>query len=117
MRISDWSSYVCSSDLFDIETIAPAVEPVEHLVEHGELALHMPAPAQDGAVAGRDRLDVEALENLRDRLAHGRHVGALDPPVTGIEQEGAHEGEVGDIVLVVVEIGRASCRERVCQYV
>src|SRR3546814_3068941 len=75
MRISDWSSDVCSSDL-----------PVAALVQH---ALEIP----------------QELGN------------ALGPEIGGTAQ--------GFIALVFVvfagrhrmEIGRASCRERVCQYV
>src|SRR3546814_20577656 len=61
MRISDWSSDVCSSDLF------------------GELGLQL----GEGGVAGAPR-----LHHLRAEVVDG----------------------------FLVEIGRASCRERVCQY-
>src|SRR3546814_4348293 len=62
MRISDWSSAVCSSDL------------PHHLVQ---------LPDEDLAVA-----DLARAGGLHDR-----------------------------VVIVGQEIGRASCRERVCQYV
>src|SRR3546814_5853350 len=65
MRISDWSSDVCSSDLH-----------LHRLVEH-------------------DRPEVEQEEGVRIVARVGVR-GATD---------------------VAVEIGRASCRERVCQYV
>src|SRR3546814_5552795 len=79
MRISDWSSDVCSSDLIEIE-----VEPVEaELVEEG-------------------------FGDARPATVHAD----------------GDDGEVlsTEIGLQVVErghlqIGRASCRERVCQYV
>src|SRR3546814_17954516 len=67
MRISDWSSDVCSSDLV--------------LVDQPVLPL--------------------ALAVLAQRCVQ-RVVRALQPPV--------HRDHVG-------QIGRASCRERVCQYV
>src|SRR3546814_10303728 len=79
MRISDWSSDVCSSDLG-----ARTVD-----VDRREDALLGQGPRQTQLhVAG-------ALELLEDHLVHLR---------AGLDQGGR-------------EIGRASCRERVCQYV
>src|SRR3546814_8901119 len=76
MRISDWSSDVCSSDL---------AQQGPHLVEQ--------------RVAGR-------LDAGRG-LAGGRH-----------RQDGVDAVEPGNgVVAEGIEIGRASCRERVCQYV
>src|SRR3546814_11734125 len=74
MRISDWSSDVCSSDLLD------------HAVEAGvgEDRPHA-APARAAQRRGEHR----------SRLARRQHAA----------------------IGVVVQIGRASCRARVCQYV
>src|SRR3546814_10578221 len=72
MRISDWSSDVCSSDL-----VLAAAGAVAHL------------------------RDVALKEDQQDRV----HFGRRDRP---------------DLQLAALrekEIGRASCRERVCQYV
>src|SRR3546814_9618721 len=86
MRISDWSSDVCSSDL----QLAEGVE----------------------IVAGRDGVEdhVEAAGVRR----HLRGIARVDDLV-GTQRAGAvalaFGGGEGD------EIGRASCRERVCQYV
>src|SRR3546814_1642096 len=76
MRISDWSSDVCSSDL-------------------------------DFAGLGRDQ------RNLAVR--HGRRMAAIDE--RGIEPgDGVrHRGRV--VCNLQQQIGRASCRESVCQYV
>src|SRR3546814_20458610 len=84
MRISDWSSDVCSSDL-----VAP----------------------DDGAVA-EDRLLLRRI-GVPNRLGDQHHEGRI-----GMARD-------AEIVLHLVElrgvdgheIGRASCRERVCQYV
>src|SRR3546814_16466499 len=78
MRISDWSSDVCSSDLaFAVERpVAIGTQVVA-----GEVAGDLAQPRQE---AGRV---LQALEVL----------------------PGGEEG--------ILEIGRASCRERVCQYV
>src|SRR3546814_944460 len=88
MRISDWSSDVCSSDLAEIF-----------------LAL------------GFDRLVVENLVVApADRLS-------VPGPVlrSGLERPPIEEVAVADrdrgFVLLDAQIGRASCRERVCQYV
>src|SRR3546814_2946263 len=73
MRISDWSSDVCSSDL--------RIEP---------------------RVAHADQRNVEADEPGLEHLQHLRaQASRLQPCAVGLEPQ----------------IGRASCRERVCQYV
>src|SRR3546814_7624743 len=82
MRISDWSSDVCSSDL--------GVE----------------------AVRGRDvdrRLRPAFGRRAFKLEDEGEHGGDRDEQFLGDHPAGAR-GEIN-------EIGRASCRERVCQYV
>src|SRR3546814_3695554 len=86
MRISDWSSDVCSSDL---------AGPHHHFVRAGDAVAatalrRIPADVQQDGNAGR-----------RKRARQGGQ------PMTPIE--------LGAII--IGEIGRASCRERVCQYV
>src|SRR3546814_4794446 len=83
MRISDWSSDVCSSDL---------------VVEH---RLHLVLAVVKGAFEG----DIEDV-----RRQHGGHLAALH---LGDATHGVQHEDVD----LLVEIGRASCRERVCQYV
>src|SRR3546814_5946733 len=76
MRISDWSSDVCSSDLLGL----------------------------DGLAVGRHQHrghQAERAETLGDGV--GLHVAV-------VVLAGPHEG-------TRPQIGRASCRERVCQYV
>src|SRR3546814_14801601 len=98
MRISDWSSDVCSSDLRNVSRGEPFV-------------------AQ--AASGRD--DDGLGSNDMNLTAQFVHIG--------------HSGQNGSLILYrfwkerrtwrlsfrmpmpVPEIGRASCRERVCQYV
>src|SRR3546814_6459937 len=77
MRISDWSSDVCSSDLGDILEVAAHIR-VEPIQDVARLARRV----------GRhgDQIDAEDVFD---------HCGAQP----------------------FGEIGRASCRERVCQYV
>src|SRR3546814_3932015 len=79
MRISDWSSDVCSSDL----GVGAAREPIDDL----PLALVAPLRPDDGNIC---------------------HDAVL---LSGREKPGAALADLAG------EIGRASCRERVCQYV
>src|SRR3546814_8102579 len=104
MRISDWSSDVCSSDL-----------------------------KRDGAAD--DQRNLIALPEMPHARAHrgiGDAVGfgELDPGFRGLSL-GIEQPEIDDILadrchvcglkegagVDPEEIGRASCRERVCQYV
>src|SRR3546814_10802478 len=87
MRISDWSSDVCSSDLPQIDVGDPAIA-------RGEEAFGL------AQVGGEDRRrqarrDVVVLLNRRIKVVIAHHI-----------KDGRER-----------QIGRASCRERVCQYV
>src|SRR3546814_5570148 len=98
MRISDWSSDVCSSDLrladLDVVEAEVAVGVRIHALDvRGVLA----AAVDDDHLRG-DRRAVVALVPRRGRDADAGTV---------VE----HERRVAP------EIGRASCRERVCPYV
>src|SRR3546814_12975098 len=105
MRISDWSSDVCSSDLLQHVDVVLPVAAMEADLHRLEAALQ------------------EAPRGLRHRLgiaqSAGGSVGAhlvVEPakqPVAG--QFGDLAGEIPQ--RQVEQIGRASCRERVCQYV
>src|SRR3546814_8176941 len=86
MRISDWSSDVCSSDLTILRRLVGKAR--ADLVAGGE---------DDFAGLGVD--DVERGLRTAPVFDHERHAPAVF---------GALEDE---------EIGRASCRARVCQYV
>src|SRR3546814_6022360 len=100
MRISDWSSDVCSSDLqWDHEALGIAsfgpldLDPSSP--RYGRI-VHTPKPGWNQAF-------------LAD-LAGGKPF-ALDTDANGAAiAEGLWGGAQG-------QIGRASCRERVCQYV
>src|SRR3546814_4680969 len=101
MRISDWSSDVCSSDLVLLEhhqeTAAFDVELVQFGAEiHARGAVDAPDRSA-GPLGGECVEPVEGLAGFRGAEA-------------GLEQA-ALEG------VAVAEIGRASCRGRVCQYV
>src|SRR3546814_7462579 len=88
MRISDWSSDVCSSDLVEIgRAVDIDVADAFQMRENGHARFVLHALDQAAAAARHDHVD-EAVET-------GKH--------------GADRRAVG-------EIGRASWRERVCQY-
>src|SRR3546814_15035550 len=108
MRISDWSSDVCSSDLLDEDILRVA-------------AIRAARPrAWIGVDAnqGYDRRTLAALLPLL--VEHG--VAQLEQPLPrGAEADldGLKRPLpfVADESALSLEIGRASCRERVCQYV
>src|SRR3546814_5161590 len=93
MRISDWSSDVCSSDL---------LQPSDYLGIVGPEAFF-------------ENREGEFIADLRDRRFPGEnsdlHGAGAIPPVD-LDQIGKFGTNVP-----VEKIGRASCRERVCQYV
>src|SRR3546814_10250304 len=83
MRISDWSSDVCSSDLFDsMQTKIKLLGYAENLVQGISLGSVLLLAAVGLAIT----FGVMGIINM----AHGE---------------------------MIMQIGRASCRERVCQYV
>src|SRR3546814_1660853 len=103
MRISDWSSDVCSSDLagdFDMMLLAGRYT----LLEQGALDSFLPLCAARGV-----RLVIGGPYNS-GILAHG----VKGPGPFHYEYQPASPEIVGR---VAATIGRASCRERVCQYV
>src|SRR3546814_4477299 len=113
MRISDWSSDVCSSDLDAV---------LDHPAAGGELRAEL-----DGADAWRRDLRAEDPEHEDGRRRRLHRAGAA---AGGGRHPPRREAARGDGAggrrpqrrrdrrpLHRAEIGRASCRERVCQYV
>src|SRR3546814_2320158 len=111
MRISDWSSDVCSSDLIDLETIAAAAPMTELLaVEPGaELVRAVRVRWQDDAPLGHYVTHVPAALGVKLTPA----TLGKTPMLTLIKEAGIRIGAADQ----TIKIGRASCRERVCQYV
>src|SRR3546814_10554525 len=83
MRISDWSSDVCSSDLRDVDRTAEAPD-----LEPRRILAGIDAAADDGAVDDQPEIGARPGDGADGDIAVG-----------GADQN-----------------GRASCRERVCQY-
>src|SRR3546814_10862130 len=82
MRISDWSSDVCSSDLTSTPTVTPSSSPPPSAQPPHAPPILAPA-SQSGAPTGLKKSNVEKKASLS----------------------------------WTIEIGRGSCRERVCQSV
>src|SRR3546814_11149946 len=97
MRMSDWSSDVCSSDL----------------------PLRRASPRGTAAPGGDSCLSRGAwLTPLRHAVSTRRRVRKV-PVLHAADHGGCSFGNPGCVCIgrLVCEIGRASCRERVCQYV
>src|SRR3546814_16222328 len=116
MRISDWSSDVCSSDL---------------LGEGLPGLLHQPHAARDFLSGlGDEFLDIlcrrsgalrKFADFLRDDCKSLAGIAGTGSFNAGIERqkiglEGDLVDDIGDLGDLVRTIGRAWCRERVCQY-
>src|SRR3546814_456479 len=72
MRISDWSSDVCSSDLLALESLDLALDAAEALVAFVGGAVDAGHRANDRAVAGVDLL--QRIRNLSHCRAHPRRL-------------------------------------------
>src|SRR3546814_14218558 len=99
MRISDWSSDVCSSDLLRIGLL--------RLRPHRVIQVR---PVEAGDV---DR-DIAQMQLRHDVAAHARGRGCGEGKHRHIRQLLAETSKL--TIFGTEKIGRASCRERVCQY-
>src|SRR3546814_5777257 len=98
MRISDWSSDVCSSDL-----LAVAVDAEEPGIQIRALGGREGAASPDQAVDGPDQLGIALAR-----------IVVPDGKIGGVGGNGVARHQIdGD----QGKIGRASGRERECQYV
>src|SRR3546814_1565623 len=86
MRISDWSSDVCSSDL----------RPAAHA--HQAPATQIPLPRRASTHRARNASPTASVDRVAPATPHRAGLAGRPHPLAN-------------------EIGRASCRERVCQYV
>src|SRR3546814_6557870 len=98
MRISDWTSDVCSSDLWS----------------DGGRRLHW---SRGATLLSADLANLFANAHMDEKAPK------FTPPTEGVSlsmtrEAAKHEGVVVITgAKIVTKLGRASCRERVCQYV
>src|SRR3546814_18303568 len=109
MRISDWSSDVCSSDLDEIPNLPSGVQGPFFNDDFADSYFALYALESKGLP--HRELVMEA-ERLRQRLLIVDGVRKVD-----ILGEQAQRIYVEFSYQKLAKIGRASCRERVCQYV
>src|SRR3546814_18700732 len=110
MRISDWSSDVCSSDLVAGAFTRAAAGAQEHL---GRGARRRLAPLQVIAVDRRAQFVTRPLtEERRELLAN-----VADRSLRAARRRSAFGRKPLDLAVYLAAIGRASCRERGCQSV
>src|SRR3546814_19403720 len=98
MRISDWSSDVCSSDLAQADEFLVADGRASDDVRH--------PPGKTNTIGEQGRTAIEAIA-LPDHRVDGEA-----RPIKLIFKAISNAGAVFE-----PKIGRASCRERVCPYV
>src|SRR3546814_14348965 len=107
MRISDWSSDVCSSDLRALQADAG------ERLQASEL-FHLYRRGEPGGAVGQ----VEGTAGGDSRRAGvSLQVVDIEPQAGEVEAAGEAQRQRVAEHLVDSEIGTASCRERVCQYV
>src|SRR3546814_14340874 len=111
MRISDWSSDVCSADLLDARTLRELNVPVDDRIA--------------AIMANMERWRWMPRQLPVNRVQVNIAAAVLtvfegDEPVTSMRAvTGAPDNATPMLVSSIhsIEIGRASCRESVCQYV
>src|SRR3546814_4828262 len=114
MRISDWSSDVCTSDLAKINVGGTTVDRHRLRLHQQQQALDAAGPANRRGRTATELLDQTIVAAAREhRTLRTERGGRPLEHGTGVVVDAAHPPAVDP----VRQIGRASCRERVCQYV
>src|SRR3546814_14676967 len=116
MRISDWSSDVCSSDLNDLRNyhlhIVAHDRPAKFLSEFGQWDFEVEERYNH---KGEDRIRWPHRQNKIGQVSQGSKKTGVEN--SGIDFIPSLRRKFASITNTVLQIGRASCRERVCQYV
>src|SRR3546814_11117772 len=110
MRISDWSSDVCSSDLFlDVAIVNIANSSLD------EVAVIVNEFRRGRPQRFFAYLVPKTCEIIK--IAFDLRLGPLKPCRPNDAAHGVGQFQLRNDRLETLEMGRASCRERVCQYV
>src|SRR3546814_17495121 len=127
MRISDWSSDVCSSDLFAEQWVSESGDDIwDDDFDYNKHEAHIDALRRSAIAEIRDGLCFDGVGRLLSSVNAWHTVGHYLCKLTP-------DGERADLVATILarlessnerywigclqEIGRASCRESVCQSV
>src|SRR3546814_17209693 len=118
MRISDWSSDVCSSNLVpQLQRIVNAYAP-KKIREGQQIVWALDARMAEiirstsEPMIGQMRLTWWHEALTKDPKAGG----SGEPLMAALRRQGLPLSGGESLLSIIVEIGRASCRERVCQY-
>src|SRR3546814_15587366 len=106
MRISDWNSDVCSSDLYDYIIIdcSPSLGLITINALTGADSVVVPVQCEYFALEGLGKL-LNTIKIVQTRLNPALHIEGILLTMYDVRLRLSNQ------------IGRASCRERVCQYV
>src|SRR3546814_13007645 len=111
MRISDWSSDVCSSDLFFSAMVTGARNMIGIGIATATAGIIVGAVSQTGVgLVLADLVEIVSMGNIMLILIFT----AVLSLILGM---GLPTTATYIVVSSLMEIGRASCRESVCQYV
>src|SRR3546814_3718542 len=116
MRISDWSSDVCSSDLRG--EIAQHIDENQRLGQENDELRRMLHSVLRSIEQKTHMKTLQDLEARVSALVAGTGVtgtGATAPAAPALQVP--EVDAAAEMAFEAPEIGRASCRERVCQYV
>src|SRR3546814_15839131 len=116
MRISDWSSDVCSSDLL-AAVKDKAIKPEEGLGGPADTAVGDFAGAFASATIKLDQLYSTPDQSHSMMEPHATTAAWNNDKLTIWTSNQMIAWAVGDLAQTLRKIGRASYRERVCQYV
>src|SRR3546814_11361095 len=121
MRISDWSSDVCSSDLFlgDFVRTCRPLWLAGAINGLSQLALKLFAPGVPDIYQGCELWDFSLVDpDNRRPVDFARRESLLSEPAPTDPLALVDNWLSGapKMALTIAEIGRASCRERVCPY-
>src|SRR3546814_4293506 len=109
MRISDWSSDVCSADLHMLHILGRFRE------RYPGIAMVVSAGNSEEVIA--QLYDYEAEVGILGEVPQSRDFEVIKLSSTPLIAFTNRAHPLSGRASITLEIGRASCRERVCQYV